>query len=937
MRYLLIFAAAVPLLEAQPVISNLQSDAITRSTARVGFNVSGSGTYYVQFGLTTAYGYRSPSFGGSTNVVDQITGMAPATTYNWRVCNEAYTPPTGCSANQTLVTAADDNALPMQAQLPALMSTAMPVLNGNTYTVAADCGDLMTRINQARAADGNLTHQVLIPPSAICAGQFEIGSKNGANANGSGYIIIRSSADDTALPPAGTRVTRDWESAMPVLTNPAIPDTQQASSPGSCYPREYYWNTASANANKYVVCAAIDTWTNVISTTGYSSGNVKPSTCVQGVYWFDTANGTPRQALHRCVATNRWMRLIPRGDGGSAIANIYQQNLRGFRFLGLRFEPGDLNGSVVGNLVDIGNYADGHSNVIIDRCIFYTGNAGSAVRGMSLNGSGVAVVDSLFDIRVVPTSAPYNPVANMFGIVINGGTGPFKVVNNYIRGVGLLLFVTDNSSVVPRDDFEIRRNTFTYNDNYRCGGPTSDGICRDVRAPVEFKRGRRVWIDGNLFENYWSTVGTYPAIIVSPRASGSVSFDGNNYQVRDFTITNNIFRKGTGFLEVWTGDNQGYRNTRPTERFTIRNNLFYQINNNVVSNYGGYNDARGQIVVHGGIADMIFEHNTVYNNTGSGPAFLHFSDQRVFAGLSWRSNILWLNRNGLSGGSGLRYGTPQFPDGTSSSSANATTRLNKLAMRVPTPVYQFTHNAIVAGTTGDTAAEQPGFPSGNYWPGDNTAGEAALQFTDAANGNFRLKSTSSYRAGAVNAGADGADVGVDIRRLDQATGVVSGVRVLKTGRTQAIIRYGAPDGDACGGVDVSTTATFSSVQRFADSGPGRDRTVLAAGLTPGTIYYYRVMCGGSKTTGSFSTTNTTASSSSMTLRLRPLSWSGVATASISYGPTPALGTTSSAVVCGTQCVVTIPVTLTQAVYWRANYFTLSQAQSGASRVEVSIP
>jgi len=63
-----------------------------------------------------------------------------------------------------------------------------------------------------------------------------------------------------------------------------------------------------------------------------------------------------------------------------------------------------------------------------------------------------------------------------------------------------------------------------------------------------------------------------------------------------------------------------------------------------------------------------------------------------------------------------------------------------------------------------------------------------LQFTDAANGNFELKSTSSYRAGAASAGADGADVGVDVRWLDQAAGKVSGVRVLKTGRTQAIAR-----------------------------------------------------------------------------------------------------------------------------------------------------
>jgi len=124
-------------------------------------------------------------------------------------------------------------------------------------------------------------------------------------------------------------------------------------------------------------------------------------------------------------------------------------------------------------------------------------------------------------------------------------------------------------------------------------------------------------------------------------------------------------------------------------------------------------------MINGGIVDMIVEHNTVYNNTGSGPSFLHLSDQRTFAGLSWRNNILWLNRNGFPGGNSIHYGTPQFPDGTSSNSANAVTRLNKLAMRIPNPVYQFTHNAI---TSGDTVLEQPGYPSGNFWPGDNTVG-----------------------------------------------------------------------------------------------------------------------------------------------------------------------------------------------------------------------
>lgn len=932
----LLFSLFAGLLEAQPAITGMQSDAITRSTARVGFTTSGSGNFYVQYGTTTSYGFRTSSFGGSGGFVHQMTGMAGGTTYNWRICNESYTPPAGCSANQTLVTLADTDSVPMPAILPATMSTVMPIINGSTFTVASDCSDFMTRVNQARAANGNLNHEVRIPASAICVGPYDISPKNGANANGSGYIVIRSASADTALPPPGVRATRSWESAMPVFVNPSIGDTQQSTDPGGCSPRDYYWNTAATGLNKYRVCTATNVWTAVNVTAGYTESTTQPSTCAVGVYWYNTTNGSSRHSLYRCVAANRWLRLDPRGDGGYAIANNYLTALKGFRFLGLRFEPGDLGGNSVGTLLNIGNYSGMHSNVVVDRCIFYVGPSASAINALSMNGSNIALIDSYLDMRVVPTLVPYNVAGGAQIINITSGTGPFKIVNNYIRGAGILLFVNDNDGAIPRDDFEVRRNTFTYNDAQRCGSPSSDGICRDVRGPLELKRGRRLWLDGNVFENYWSTVGTYPAMIITPRASGSSRFDGNAYQVSDLTITNNIFRKGTGFMEIWSGDDQGYRNTRPTERLTIRNNLFYEINNNIISQAGGFNSTRGQILASSGVADLIFEHNTVYNNTGTGPAFLHLAEQRAFSGLSWRSNILWLNRGVAGGGNGLRYSPTAFPDGTTAGSANAVTKLNKTAMRMPTASYLFTHNAIVAGTPGDTAIEQGGYPSGNYWPGDAAAGEDALKFTSAATGNFRLQPSSPYRAGAASAAADGDDVGVNVAVLERAIGLVSGVRVANIGRTQAVVRYVAPDGDICW-LDVSASSTYASPLRFQDSGGSRDRSLLASGLSPGTLYYYRLLCGGSQNTGSFATTGIAASATTITIRLTPPNWSTVATASISYGPTSSLGTTTSAVVCSSGCTITVPVTLTQALYWRANYIALDQSVVGNSRVGLLIP
>ena len=91
---------------------------------------------------------------------------------------------------------------------------------------------------------------------------------------------------------------------------------------------------------------------------------------------------------------------------------------------------------------------------------------------------------------------------------------------------------------------------------------------------LEFKNAQRVTIDGNRFENNWSGDQPGYAIVLTPRnVAGRTPWSA----VRDVTFTNNIVRHTAGAVNIL-----GYDDTQPagsqiTQRITIRNNLFYDI------------------------------------------------------------------------------------------------------------------------------------------------------------------------------------------------------------------------------------------------------------------------------------------------------------------------------------------------------------------------
>lgn len=717
-------------------IANIQVDAITHSSARVGWVMSKKARSWVEYGRTADYGYRTAELSENNELsrVWIISGMAPDMMYHFRIRavdeNGAVV-----SADQTVKTSVAPPH-PVEAELPReYVDTSMPLQTGAILEVDSECKNLENQLQRAVWGD-----TIMIPAGTTCTGRFTFPAKAADTQTPHRWIIIRTSTPDSVLPPDGVRIDPSWAPRLArlALNRPDAP------------------NYVAAGAHHY-------------------------------------------------------------------------------RFIGIEFTAANPSAKHESGLL---SFDPQSHHVIVDRCYLHGYDyPGSTRRGLSMDGSHVALINSYLTIN---NSQWYG-----FALVVDYGPGPGKIYNNFIQGPGITLFWTDNVPTPKRDDYEIRRNWIYADDKYKLGSPASDGRHYMHRQPLELKRGRRFLVDGNVWENWWADEqGGSEVMLFTPR--GGEKFDGNEFEICDITITNNILRNVPGGINITAhnlGDAGGFRQTRVTKRFKIANNLMEKIDGfNACCDWKG--GARGLILrINGGAEDVIFEHNTVYKQQGTGPRLFNPNDEAM-EGLVYRNNIVWVD-NAYNIGAFLYQGT--FPAGPTPSSVKAI--LDAWSVRVPSPFYVFTNNVFPGATPGMTAQFQAQFPPGNFWPGDGDRGEEAIQFVDAANGNFYLRENSPYK----RAGDDGRDIGADITAVEVAVGRVQHVRVEEVGSNKASISYYAPDAFACT-VEVSPNADFSGAVRKADpGGQNRERVVAVDSLQPGTAYFYRILCASEQPQGAFTT------------------------------------------------------------------------------------
>lgn len=485
-----------------------------------------------------------------------------------------------------------------------------------------------------------------------------------------------------------------------------------------------------------------------------------------------------------------------------------------FRLIGL--EIGVAAGVDIYNLV--GFDADQTSifqmphDLIVDRCYIHGNATGNARRGVAVNSASTAIIDSYI-------SNIHEVGADSQAICGWNGTGPFKIVNNYLEGAGenVLFGGADPSiqNLIP-SDIEFRLNYVYKPVSWKKGHPSYAGTPWTVKNLLELKNAQRGLVDQNVFENNWAEAQNGFAILFTP-----VNQNGGSpwSVVQDITFTNNIVRhSGSGF-NISGPDNEA-GTSLPSQRIQIKNNLVDDINGEKwgSTDYGPADGRFAQII--GGPVNITFDHNTVFQS-----GVIVIADYAPSPGFIFRNNIVPHNLYGVIG-------------------ANVGCGTEALNFYFPGAIFQ--KNVLVA------------VPGGIPYPPDNFLPTSFSQvgFVNMAGADYRLSATSPYR----NAGTDGKDIGCQFGVTinppppsptptptptptpkptpDITPPIISAVTSSGISTTSATISW-VTNENSNSQVEFGPTTAYNTVTPV-NTALLTNHLVMLTNLSPGNLYHYRV-------------------------------------------------------------------------------------------------
>jgi hypothetical protein len=345
--------------------------------------------------------------------------------------------------------------------------------------------------------------------------------------------------------------------------------------------------------------------------------------------------------------------------------------------------------------------------------------------------NGVVAHAAEFTLRDSYVSDIKLPSVETHAFASYNGPGPYLLENNYLEAasINIMFGGTDPKSVdLLPSDITIRRNHVAKNLQWM--QPRPDGTYWNVKNLLELKVGRRVRIEGNVFENNWfgaSDQSGYAVLLRSESQSGTCGF----CETGPVTFENNVVRHAPAGFSLIGLD---YSTTPVGVRMhdvVIRNNLFDDINRNVWYVRSSPSTVRFALV--NGVDGLTFDHNTLIMPSQSGVvAFGGATDSTEFV---FTNNMSEHKLYGVKG------------DGTAVGAAS---------LAAYAPGYTFAANVLAGGSASS-------YPAGNYFPSVSTW---TSEFVDYAAGDYRLKPSSVYRGVAT----DGTDLGADIARIEAAIG-----------------------------------------------------------------------------------------------------------------------------------------------------------------------
>lgn len=248
---------------------------------------------------------------------------------------------------------------------------------------------------------------------------------------------------------------------------------------------------------------------------------------------------------------------------------------------------------------------------IVDRCYIHGHSKGTIMKyGVGLHCANAAIIDSyISDFHSIGFDAQAISGIN--------GTGPFKIINNYLEASGENIMFGGAApaiaGLVP-SDIEIRNNYLYKPLRWRTTSPLYEGKHWTIKNLFELKTGRRVLLEGNILENSWADLPIGQsgyAILLTVRTENGKAMQAD---VSDITIQHNIIKNcGAGITLSGKDDNsQGNQ----SKRILIQSNIFENINGAEFgdNNINGPND--GTFIKMGEPQDVIIRYNTILQ---SGP------------------------------------------------------------------------------------------------------------------------------------------------------------------------------------------------------------------------------------------------------------------------------------------------------------------------------
>lgn len=402
------------------------------------------------------------------------------------------------------------------------------------------------------------------------------------------------------------------------------------------------------------------------------------------------------------------------------------------------------------------------------------------------------------------TSATLVSVANLrvgdgISFTISGVRGPWTAsIVRSISGNNITFDPITNSSGVATapdttlnavrygsspQDIVISRNYLPKGLNYKVGDPSYSGYYSVVKNTFELKHAMRVIFDGNVIENHWGGQGqSGPTVLFTPRNqtcySNCTGHSNPWATVRDITLTNNKVLNIPDFVNILGTDELNPTGTNESGPSGFVQYILVE-NNLVTTNAAGMNGGGAMVFVFPGAKNITVNHITQVDSGNGG--YIIGSTAAPVGSTSENVKIMnsifkYLTYGAIGDGHmGNDFVNTYFPDGN------------------------ITFNAI-SDDFGNKAINGEAWTSPKTMPNDFPATINTNTFIDLVGGNYKLKSTSPYKAGGASPASDGTDKGVDFDVVSASTansisGVWSGTPPVTTSSTIKIFTANVQHGE----------------------------------------------------------------------------------------------------------------------------------------------